>query len=162
MESQQEVQTPGEKRSQDKGESGHYQSHRVKTEPARSCSVPFRVIRSKPSKLPISFIAFRHQYIIDQESPFVKIPGNFHDKTRIKREKQDSFQQEEERVRPHDPEEVALDERSTPEPEIALSTSDRIRSPSHGRISPTKNGQSVVTPESNINSNELWLQMSQF
>ncbi|MBW0582989.1 hypothetical protein O181_122704 [Austropuccinia psidii MF-1] len=133
MESQQEVQTPGAKRSQDKGESGHYQRHRIQTEPARSYSDPFGLIRS-----------------------------TFQDKTGIKREKQDFFQQEAERVRPHDPEDVAIQERSTTEPEIALSTSNRIRSPPHGRITPTKNGHSVVTPESNININEVWLQMSQF
>ncbi|MBW0576929.1 hypothetical protein O181_116644 [Austropuccinia psidii MF-1] len=99
---------------------------------------------------------------MDQESPFFKIPGTFKEKTGIKREKQDFIQQGAERVRPQNSEEVGLYERSTQEPEIAVDTSNRIISPAHRNIIPTQNGHSVVTPESNINSNELLLPIYQF
>ncbi|MBW0567276.1 hypothetical protein O181_106991 [Austropuccinia psidii MF-1] len=75
---------------------------------------------------------------------------------------EDFFQPKAERVRPNDTKAVGLGERSTKEPEIALNTSNRIRSLSSRHITPTQREYSVVTLESNINSNELWLPMSQF
>ncbi|MBW0491251.1 hypothetical protein O181_030966 [Austropuccinia psidii MF-1] len=96
----------------------------------------------------------RNQQISDQESPFFTIPGSFQKKTRIQRQKQDLIQTKAERVRPNDPESIELVERSTQNPEIAVNNS---------RIStPTQTEHNVVTPEINLNSDKLWLQMSQF
>ncbi|MBW0471834.1 hypothetical protein O181_011549 [Austropuccinia psidii MF-1] len=117
---------------------------------------------SKPTILPSGFKPFRNQQISDQESPFFKIPGNFQEKTRIQGGKQDFFQPDEERFRPHDLEAVGLGESSTQEPEIAVDTSNRIRSPDNRNITTTQNEDSVFTHESHIKNNEMWLQMSQF
>ncbi|MBW0526826.1 hypothetical protein O181_066541 [Austropuccinia psidii MF-1] len=81
--------------------------------------------------------------------------------TRIQGQKQDLFQPKAERVRTNDPEAVGLGERSTQEPEIFVHTS-RISSPINRDIIPTQIEHDVVTPESNLNSDALWLQMSQF
>ncbi|MBW0472179.1 hypothetical protein O181_011894 [Austropuccinia psidii MF-1] len=54
-----------------------------------------------------------------------------------------------------------LGERSTQEPQMVVHTS-RISSPNNRNITPTQNEHSVFTPESNLNSDALWLQMSQF
>ncbi|MBW0521740.1 hypothetical protein O181_061455 [Austropuccinia psidii MF-1] len=113
MESQQAVETPGGKGSQDRGESSHYPSHRRTTEPDRGYSDSFRLTSSKPSRTSSGFTPFRNQTISDQESPVFTITGTFQEKTRIKREKQDFFQLEAERVRPNDPETVRLGERIT-------------------------------------------------
>ncbi|MBW0480101.1 hypothetical protein O181_019816 [Austropuccinia psidii MF-1] len=51
-------------------------------------------------------------------------------------------------------------ERSAQEPEVVLHNS-RISSPINRNITPTPIEHNVVTPESNLNSNALWLQMSQ-
>ncbi|MBW0513559.1 hypothetical protein O181_053274 [Austropuccinia psidii MF-1] len=117
--------------------------------------------RSRPNQLSSGFTQFRHQKISCQESPLLTIPGSFQEKTRIQREKEDLFQPQVDRVRPNDPEYVSLCERSTQEPEIVVNSS-RISSPTNRNIPPTKNEQNVVTPESNLNSDQLWLQMSQF
>ncbi|MBW0512777.1 hypothetical protein O181_052492 [Austropuccinia psidii MF-1] len=68
---------------------------------------------------------------------------------------------ERQRVRPNDSEAVGLGERSTQEPEIVLNTS-RISSPINRNITPTQIENNVVTPESNLKSDALWLQMSQY
>ncbi|MBW0496827.1 hypothetical protein O181_036542 [Austropuccinia psidii MF-1] len=60
-----------------------------------------------------------------------------------------------------DPEAVGLGERSTQEPEIVVHNST-ISSPNNRNITPTKNEQSVVKPESNLKSDALWLKMSQY
>ncbi|MBW0476628.1 hypothetical protein O181_016343 [Austropuccinia psidii MF-1] len=75
--------------------------------------------------------------------------------------KQDLFQPNAERVRPNDPEAVVLGERSTQKPEIVVNTSI-ISSPTNRNITPTQTEHNVVTPESDLNSDKLWLQMSQF
>ncbi|MBW0480764.1 hypothetical protein O181_020479 [Austropuccinia psidii MF-1] len=85
----------------------------------------------------------------------------FQEKTRIQGQKQDFFQPKAERVRPNDSEDFRIGERSTQESEIAVSTS-RISSPNNRNISPTQNKNSVVTPESNLNSDALWLQISKY
>ncbi|MBW0490957.1 hypothetical protein O181_030672 [Austropuccinia psidii MF-1] len=90
------------------------------------------------------------------------IQCNFKEKRRIKRKQQDFFQPKEEIVRPNDTEAVGLGERSTQEPEVVVNTSNRIICPATKNITPTEMEHSVVTPESNINSNELWLKMSSF
>ncbi|MBW0486963.1 hypothetical protein O181_026678 [Austropuccinia psidii MF-1] len=71
------------------------------------------------------------------------------------------FQPKAERVRTDDPEADGLGERSTQEPEIVLNTSI-ISSPNNRNITPTHNKHSIVTPESNLKTDALWLQMSQF
>ncbi|MBW0536026.1 hypothetical protein O181_075741 [Austropuccinia psidii MF-1] len=71
------------------------------------------------------------------------------------------FQSKAERVGTNNPEAVGLGERSTQEPEIVVNTS-RISSPNNRNITPTHNKDSIVTPDSNLESDALWLQMSQF
>ncbi|MBW0496607.1 hypothetical protein O181_036322 [Austropuccinia psidii MF-1] len=68
---------------------------------------------------------------------------------------------EEGRVRPNDPEAVGFGERSAQEPEVDVNNS-RISSPIDRNITPTQIEHNVVTPESNLNNDALWLQMSQF
>ncbi|MBW0502895.1 hypothetical protein O181_042610 [Austropuccinia psidii MF-1] len=161
MESQQAVQTPGGKGNQHKGKSSHYPSYRKTIEQDRDYSNSFRIIRSRPTQISSGFTPFRNQQISGKESPFFTIPGSFWENTRLKTEKQDFFQPQAERVRINDPEVVGLGERSTQEPEIVVNTS-RISSPINRNITPTKNENNVVTPESNLNSDKLWLKMSQF
>ncbi|MBW0541009.1 hypothetical protein O181_080724 [Austropuccinia psidii MF-1] len=83
------------------------------------------------------------------------------EKTRIQGKKQDHLQPEKERVRPNDPEDVGFGERSAQEPEVVVNSS-RISSPINTNITPTQTEHNVVTPESNLKSDALWLQMSQF
>ncbi|MBW0496759.1 hypothetical protein O181_036474 [Austropuccinia psidii MF-1] len=108
----QEAQTPGRKGIQDKGDSSHYPSHRRTNEPDTGYSYSFRITKSKPTRLSSSLTPFRDQNISEQESPLFTIPGTFHTKTRIKREKQDFFQPKAERVRLHVLKSVVLGERS--------------------------------------------------
>ncbi|MBW0541497.1 hypothetical protein O181_081212 [Austropuccinia psidii MF-1] len=68
---------------------------------------------------------------------------------------------EEERARPNDPEAVGFGERSAQEPELVVNNS-RISSPINKNITPTQIEHNVVIPESNLNSDALWLQMSQY
>ncbi|MBW0546743.1 hypothetical protein O181_086458 [Austropuccinia psidii MF-1] len=83
------------------------------------------------------------------------------EKERIKGQKQDHLQPEEERVIPTDPEAVGFGERSAQEPEVALNNS-LISSPIYRNITPTQIEHNVVTPENNLNSDALSLQMSQY
>ncbi|MBW0531214.1 hypothetical protein O181_070929 [Austropuccinia psidii MF-1] len=161
MESQQEVQTPGGEGNQDKGNSIHYPSYRRTTEPERAYSDSLRLKSSKQTQLSGGFTPFGRQQISGQELPFFTIPGSFQEKTRIQRVKQDLFQPQEERVRPHDPEAVGLGEKSTQEPEIVVNTS-RISIPARRNITTTQNEHHFVTPESNLKSDQLWLQMFKF
>ncbi|MBW0502033.1 hypothetical protein O181_041748 [Austropuccinia psidii MF-1] len=161
MKSHHAVQTPGAEVNQDKGESSHYPSYIRAAESDRAYSDSFRLTRSRPTQLSSSFKKFRNQHISDQESPFFTIPGSFQEKTRIQGQKQDFFQPKAKRVRPNDPEAIGLGERSTQEPDIVLNTF-RISSSSNRNITPTQNEHNAVTPESNLKSDALWLQMSQF
>ncbi|MBW0583267.1 hypothetical protein O181_122982 [Austropuccinia psidii MF-1] len=99
--------------------------------------------------------------ISSQESPFFTIPGSFQEKTRKQGQEQNLLQPEEEIVRPYDPEAVGFGKRSTQEPEVVVNHS-RISSPINRNITPTQNEHKVITPESNLNSDALWLQMSQY
>ncbi|MBW0500178.1 hypothetical protein O181_039893 [Austropuccinia psidii MF-1] len=112
---------------------------------------------------PISsgFIPFRNQQVSDQESTFFTIPGGFQEETRIQGGKQDLFQSKEERVRPNHPEVVGFGKKSAQEPELVVKHS-RISSPINRNITPTQIEHNVVTPDSNLNSDALWLQMSQY
>ncbi|MBW0523194.1 hypothetical protein O181_062909 [Austropuccinia psidii MF-1] len=112
---------------------------------------------------PQRFIPMEHgqQEISGQESPFFTIPGSCQDETRIQGHKQDHHQPEEERVRPNDAEAVEFGERSAQEPEVVANNS-RVSSPINRNITPDQIEHNVVTPESNLNSDAVWLQMSQF
>ncbi|MBW0539779.1 hypothetical protein O181_079494 [Austropuccinia psidii MF-1] len=143
------------------GESSHYPSYRRTTDPDRAYSYSFRLTRSRPNQLSSGFTPLINQQISGQESPFFTIPGSFQEKTRIQWKKQDHFQSEEERVRPNDPEAVGVGERSAQEPEVVVNNSI-ISIPLNRNITPTQIEHNVVTPESNLNSDALWLQMSQF
>ncbi|MBW0482275.1 hypothetical protein O181_021990 [Austropuccinia psidii MF-1] len=161
LEPHQQVQTPGGEGNWDKGESSHYPSYRRTAEPDRAYSDSFRLTRSRPNQLSSGFTSSRNQRISGQESLFFTIPGSFQENTRIQGQKQDLFQQKAERVRPSNPEAVGLGESSMQEPEIVLHTF-RITSPINRNITPTQTEHNVVKPESNLNSDKLWLQMSQF
>ncbi|MBW0479900.1 hypothetical protein O181_019615 [Austropuccinia psidii MF-1] len=161
LESHQAVQTPGGEGKQDKGEPSHYPSYRRTADPDRAYSDSFRLTRIRPNQLSSDFTPFRNQQISGQESPFITIPQSFQEKTRIEGQKQDHLQPEEERVRPKDQESVGFGERSAQETEVVVNNS-RISSPLNRNITPTQIEHNVVTPESNLNSDALWLQMSQY
>ncbi|MBW0488718.1 hypothetical protein O181_028433 [Austropuccinia psidii MF-1] len=78
-----------------------------------------------------------------------------------KNKEQDLFSPKAERVRPNDPETVGIGERQTQEPEVVIKHS-RISSPLNRNITPTQIEHNAVSPESNLNSDTLWLQMSQY
>ncbi|MBW0538587.1 hypothetical protein O181_078302 [Austropuccinia psidii MF-1] len=103
LESHQEVQNPGGKVKEEKGESSHYPSYRRTADPDREYSDSFRLTRIRPNQLSSGFIPFRNQQISGQESPFFTVPGSLEKKTRIQGQKQDHLQPEEEKVRPNDP-----------------------------------------------------------
>ncbi|MBW0489843.1 hypothetical protein O181_029558 [Austropuccinia psidii MF-1] len=161
LESHQAVQTSGGEGNQDKRESSNYPCYRRTADPDRVYSDSFRLTKSRPNQLSSSITPFRNQQISGQESPFFTIPGSFLENTRIQGQKQDLFQPKAERFRSNDPETVWLGRRSTQQPEIVVHNS-RISSPINRIITPTQTENNVVTPESNLNSDELWLKMSQF
>ncbi|MBW0471244.1 hypothetical protein O181_010959 [Austropuccinia psidii MF-1] len=140
---------------------GNHQRNKSQQEVQTPGGVGIQLIRSRLTQLSSAFTPFRQQQIGGQYSPFFTIPGSFQEETRIQREKQYLFQPQEERVRPNDPEAVGLGEKSTQEPEIVVNTS-RFSTSLNRDITPTQNEHNVVTPESNLNSDQLWLQMSQF
>ncbi|MBW0482714.1 hypothetical protein O181_022429 [Austropuccinia psidii MF-1] len=120
-----------------------------------------RAQRIRENEATIQAIREQHQQINDQESPLFTIPGGLREKKRIQGEKQDLFQPKAERIRPHDPGVDGLGERSEQEPEVAANHF-RISSPSNINITPTQPEHNIVTSESNLNSDTLWLQMSKF
>ncbi|MBW0491021.1 hypothetical protein O181_030736 [Austropuccinia psidii MF-1] len=89
------------------------------------------------------------------------LPGGFQEKTRKEEQEQELFSPKAERVRPNDPETVGIGERSTQEPEVIVNHSG-ISSPLNRNINPTHIEHNAVSPESNLNSYALWLQMSQY
>ncbi|MBW0473545.1 hypothetical protein O181_013260 [Austropuccinia psidii MF-1] len=161
LESYQSVHTPGGEGKQDKGESSHYSSYRRTADPDRAYLDSFMLTRSRPNQLSSGFTPFRNQQIGGQESPFFSIPGSFQEKTRIQWQKKDHLHPEEERVRHNYTEAVGFGERSAQEPEVAVNNF-RISSPINKNIAPTQIDHDVVTPESNLNSGALWLQMSRY
>ncbi|MBW0477626.1 hypothetical protein O181_017341 [Austropuccinia psidii MF-1] len=161
LESHQAVYTPGGEGKQDKGESSHYQSYRKTADSDRAYSDSFRITRSRANQLSSSFTQLRNQQISGQQSPFCTIPGSFQEKTRIQGKKQDHLQPEEQIVRPNDPEAVGFGERSAQDPEVVVNSST-ISSPINRNITPTKIDHNVVAPESNLNSDALWLKLSPF
>ncbi|MBW0541159.1 hypothetical protein O181_080874 [Austropuccinia psidii MF-1] len=161
LESQQAVQTLGGECKQDKGDSSHYASYRRTADPNRAYSDSFRPTRSRPNQLSSGFTPFRTKQTSGQETPFFTDSGSFKEKTRIQGQKQDHLQPEEERVTPNDPEAVGFFERSAQEPEVVVNNF-RISSAINRNLTPTQIDHNVVTPESNLNSDALWLQMSQY
>ncbi|MBW0489014.1 hypothetical protein O181_028729 [Austropuccinia psidii MF-1] len=92
----------------------------------------------------------------------VQTPGGcFQEKKGIQGKEQDLFLPRAVRVRPNDPETFGLGERSTQEPEVVVNNS-RINSPLNRNITPTQIEHNTVSPESNLNSDLLWLQKSQY
>ncbi|MBW0522116.1 hypothetical protein O181_061831 [Austropuccinia psidii MF-1] len=81
--------------------------------------------------------------------------------TRIQVQKQDIFKPKADRVRPNDPDAVGLGVRSTQKPEKVLNTCI-ISIPTNRNIIPTQTEHNVVTPDSNLNSDKLWIQIFQF
>ncbi|MBW0581116.1 hypothetical protein O181_120831, partial [Austropuccinia psidii MF-1] len=160
LESYQVVETSGGKGTGVKGESSHYPSYRRTVNPDMAYSDSFTLTRRTPDQLSSGFTPFIHQQINDKKSPLFTIPGGFQEKKRIQGEKQDLFQPKVERISPHDPE-VGFGERIAQEPEVAVNHS-RISSPSNRNITPTQTEHSIFTSESNINSDKLWLKMSQY
>ncbi|MBW0487730.1 hypothetical protein O181_027445 [Austropuccinia psidii MF-1] len=156
LESHQDVQTAAGEGKKDKGESSHYLSYRRTADPDRAYSDSLRLTRSRPNPLSSSFTPPRNQHISGQESPFFTIRGNFQKKKRIEGQKQDLFQPKAERFRPNDPDTVGLCERSTQQPEIVVHNA-KISSQININITPTQIEHNVVTPESNLKSDELWL-----
>ncbi|MBW0487065.1 hypothetical protein O181_026780 [Austropuccinia psidii MF-1] len=155
LESHQAVPTPGGEGKKDRSKSSHYPSYTRTTDPDRAYSDSFRLTSSRPNQLSSGFTPFRNQKICGQESPFFIIPGSIQDQTRIQGQKQDYLQQKEGRVRPNDPEDIVFGEKSAQEPEVVVHNS-RISS------TPTQIEHNVVTPESNLKGDTLWLQMSQY
>ncbi|MBW0548250.1 hypothetical protein O181_087965 [Austropuccinia psidii MF-1] len=121
----------------------------------------FRITRSRKNQLSSGFTPFRNQQISGKESSFFILPGSFQEKARKQGQKQDLLQPEEERVRLHDTEAVGFGERSAQEPEVVVNNS-RISVSINRNITPTQIEHNVVTPEINLNSDALWLQMSQY
>ncbi|MBW0520924.1 hypothetical protein O181_060639 [Austropuccinia psidii MF-1] len=117
--------------------------------------------RGRPNQLASGFRQFRNQQIIGQESPCFTIPGCFQEKTRIQGQELDSLKTGKERVRPNDLEAVGLGERSAQEPEVVVNNS-RISSHINRNITSTHIQHNVITPENDLNSDALWLQMSQY
>ncbi|MBW0564355.1 hypothetical protein O181_104070 [Austropuccinia psidii MF-1] len=134
LESHQEVQTPGAEGKKDKGESSHYPSYRRTADPDRAYSESFW-LTSKPNQLSSGFTPFRNQQISGQESPLFTIPGSFQEKTRIQGQKKITFSQ---RKGESDP--------------MIQKLLNLVKEIEHN----------FVTPETNLNSDALWLQMSQF
>ncbi|MBW0570006.1 hypothetical protein O181_109721, partial [Austropuccinia psidii MF-1] len=129
--------------------------------PDRAYSVSFRLTRSRPNQLSSGFTPSRNQKISGQESQFFTIPGSFQEKKRKQGQEQNLLQPEEARVRPYDSEAVVFGKRSAQEPEVVVNHSS-ISSHSNRNITPTQTEHSTFTSESNVNSDTLWLQMSQF
>ncbi|MBW0473243.1 hypothetical protein O181_012958 [Austropuccinia psidii MF-1] len=114
----------------------------------------------RPNQLSNGFTPFRSQQISGQEPPFFTIPASFQEKARIQGQKQDHFQPEKESVRPNDPEALGFGEGSTQQPEVVVNNS-RISSPLNRNITPTQIENNALSSENNLNSDALWLQMSQ-
>ncbi|MBW0549463.1 hypothetical protein O181_089178 [Austropuccinia psidii MF-1] len=132
-------------------------------EPERSYPDSFRLTRNgQPTKLPSGFTPLRHQQISDKESPYFPITGRIQGRKRIIGKEQDFFQPEEERVRFYDPKRVGPSKRSTKKQQTVVNTSNEASSPIIRNDISTQNEHNVVTPESTISSNTIWLQFSQF
>ncbi|MBW0472389.1 hypothetical protein O181_012104 [Austropuccinia psidii MF-1] len=162
LESKQEIKTLRRVGSQNKGEAKNNPGFRGAMNPERAYSESFMLTRSRKTQLSSGFIPLIIQQSIGQESPLFTILGSFQENTRIKGQEKDYFKPEEEQIRPHDTEIVGLSQRSAHKPQKIVKTPDRISKPTIRNDIPTQNEDNVVTPKSNIKSNELWFKMSQF
>ncbi|MBW0541237.1 hypothetical protein O181_080952 [Austropuccinia psidii MF-1] len=137
--------------------------HRREIEPEITYSNASRLIKSgNPTKLPSGFTPLRHQQISDQESPYFPIPGRIQERKRVIGKEQDFFQPEVERVRSYDPELVGPSKRSIKKQQTVVNTFNEASSPRIRNDISTQTQHNVVIPESNISSNTLWSQFSQF
>ncbi|MBW0519016.1 hypothetical protein O181_058731 [Austropuccinia psidii MF-1] len=154
---------PEDRSQRDRLQKPYYNHQRYgrTTKPDSAHSDSFRLTRSRPNQPSNGFQPFRNQQVSCQESPLFTFPSSFQEKTGTKGQEQNLFQQEDKRVRRQDPEAVGLGKRSTKEPEVAVNHS-RISSPINRNITPTQIEKNFITPESNLNSDELWLKMSQY
>ncbi|MBW0491606.1 hypothetical protein O181_031321 [Austropuccinia psidii MF-1] len=139
----------------------NHQSYTRTTDPDREHSDSFRLTRRRQNELSSGFTPFRNQQVSGEESPFFTLPGSFQEKTRTQGQQQDLISPKAERIRPNDPETVLIGEGSTQEPEVVVNHSI-ISSPLDRNITPTQIEHNTVSPESNLNSDSLWLQMSKF
>ncbi|MBW0504474.1 hypothetical protein O181_044189 [Austropuccinia psidii MF-1] len=138
-------------------------NHRRQIEPERSYSDCFRLTKSgQQTKLPSGFTKLMHQQTSGQESPYFPIAGNIQDRERIIGKEQDFFSPESERVRTYDPEIVGPAGRSTKKQQKVVNTSNEASSPKRRNNICTHIEHNVVTLESTISSNNLWLQFAQF
>ncbi|MBW0474332.1 hypothetical protein O181_014047 [Austropuccinia psidii MF-1] len=135
--------------------------YRRTTDPNREYSDSFRLTSSRPNQLSSGLTPFISQHIRCQDSPFFTIPGSFQEKTRKQGQHQDHHQPEEERVRTNDPEAVGFGEGIAQEPEVILNNF-RFSSIINRNITPTQIEHNVVTPERVLNSDSLWLKISQY
>ncbi|MBW0575641.1 hypothetical protein O181_115356 [Austropuccinia psidii MF-1] len=132
-------------------------------EPEITYSDPFRLMRTgNPTRLPIGFTLLRHQQISDQESPYFLIQDRIQERKRIIGQEQGFFQPEAERVRSYDPEIAGPVARSTKKQKTVVNTSNEASSPMIRNDISTHMKHNVVIPESNISSNTIWLEFSQF
>ncbi|MBW0508494.1 hypothetical protein O181_048209 [Austropuccinia psidii MF-1] len=152
---------PGDLSQRDRLQRPYGNHQRRTTDPERAYSDSFRLTRSRPNQLSSGFTPLRNQQISCQESPFFTIPGSFQENIRTQGQKQDLFQPKAERVRLNDSEAVEFGEKSVQEPEVAIHNSS-ISSPINKNITPNQIEHNIVTPESNLNRDALWLQMSQY
>ncbi|MBW0501874.1 hypothetical protein O181_041589 [Austropuccinia psidii MF-1] len=88
-------------------------------------------------------------------------PRKFPGEDKDTRAKNNHLQPKEERFRPNNPEAVGLGERITQEPEVVVHNS-RISSPINRNNTLTDIEHNVFKPDSNLNIDALWLQMSQY
>ncbi|MBW0512657.1 hypothetical protein O181_052372 [Austropuccinia psidii MF-1] len=126
-------------------------------EPERAYSDSFRLTGSRTKQLSSGFTPLRIQKRRGQDSKFLTLQGILQEKIRIQRLEQHYFQPKEERIRPNDPEASEVSEGSV-QKKIILNTSYIISKPTIRNDNPNQNEHSVVTPESDIKINELWLQ----
>ncbi|MBW0474346.1 hypothetical protein O181_014061 [Austropuccinia psidii MF-1] len=136
MESHQEFQTPGGEGNQDNGESSHYPRYGRTAEPDRAYSDSFTV--SQGVDQPKSPVASHHS----GTSRSVAKSHHYSQSQVVSRRRQ----------------------RYRGKNKTSFSQSKKESYPmiQKRNINPTQNEDSVVTPENNLNSDALWLQMSQF
>ncbi|MBW0588821.1 hypothetical protein O181_128536 [Austropuccinia psidii MF-1] len=144
LESYQAVQTPGGR------------AQRIRENQATIQAIEEQLTQTGPTQIP-SVLQGAGQII----SPLASHHSDT-DRSMTKSRHSSKFQEPKaERIRPHDPEFVGFGERSAQEPEVVVNHS-RISSSSNRNITPTQTEHNIATSEININSDTLWLQMSQY
>ncbi|MBW0475463.1 hypothetical protein O181_015178 [Austropuccinia psidii MF-1] len=146
LESHQEVQTPGGEGKQDKGDQTTIQAIEEQLTQTGNTQIPSGSQGEGQISSPVA----------SQHSETNRSVAKGHHSL----QKQDHLQPKEERVRPNDSKAVVFGEKSPQEPEVVLHNCT-ISNPINRNITPTQIKHDVVTPKSNINSDALWLKMSQ-